>query len=544
MLELDKNRPDPEFYLNMRELNDLCGNKEQKIDVNDLLKLDSDRCEILQSVKLKVKPPNNEKVVFKVDKRRFMEETLLRTNEILSEKVEKAKTVIVEFSSPNIAKPFHVGHLRSTIIGNFLSNLNEHLGHRVHRLNYLGDWGTQFGYLNVGVDLKGFTENEIQAKPIEKLYEAYVYANQMSEKDPEIHKKAMEIFKNLESGSYDKLERWNSYKKFTVDELTRLYERLNVHFDEYHWESMYGINAVQNVVRQLSDTGVLSDSEDGRKIAKVGDRVVPVVKSDGTTLYLTRDIAAYIDRYEKFNFDEIYYIVDNGQNDHFTALFNIIQQLKLPFAGRGTHIKFGRINGMSTRKGSAIFLKDILDEARDIMYEKQVQSATTKIDISNTNEASTDILGTSAIIINDLKQRRNNQYTFNWDNALQTNGDSGIKLQYTHCRLCSLEENSGASIANDVNVDFLQEPEAVSVVIELGKFPEAIARAHKTQEACVIVNYLFSLCNTTSKALKKLNIKQEPNEERKSQRQLLFNRVKLTLNVGMRILGLKPLTRM
>lgn len=374
MLELDKNRLDPEYYLNIRDLNEVCG-KETKIDVNDLLKLDENRCELLQAVKLKVKPPSNEKVVFKVDRKKFMQETLERTSDILSEQSKQKKTVIVEFSSPNIAKPFHVGHLRSTIIGNFLSNLNEHLGHKVHRINYLGDWGTQFGYLNVGVEMKGFTETDIQANPIEKLYEAYVHANQASEQDPGIHEKAMAIFRELEDGSYKNIERWNSYKRFTVEELTRLYERLGVRFSDYHWESMYGINSVTKVVKRLMEQGVLQDEKDGRKIAKVGERRVPVVKSDGTTLYLTRDIAAYMDRYEKFKFDEAFYVVDNGQNDHFTALFNIIQQLNVPYAGRGVHIKFGRIKGMSTRKGSAIFLKDILDEAKDIMKQKQTQSA-------------------------------------------------------------------------------------------------------------------------------------------------------------------------
>lgn len=358
----------------MRDLNELCG-KQTKIDVNDLLKLDSNKCELLQGVKLKIKPPSNEKVVFRVDRKRFMHETLERMNDILSEKSKQKKTVIVEFSSPNIAKPFHVGHLRSTIIGNFVSNINEHLGHKVYRINYLGDWGTQFGYLNVGVEMKGFTEADIKASPIEKLYEAYVHANQASEQDPVIHEKAMGIFRELENGTYENIERWNMYKQFTVNELTRLYDRLGVRFSDYHWESMYGINSVLNVVQELMKQGVLFDEKDGRKVAKVGDRRVPVVKSDGTTLYLTRDIAAYMDRYEKFKFDEVFYVVDNGQNDHFTALFNIIQQLNVPYAGRGMHIKFGRIKGMSTRKGSAIFLKDILDEAKDIMQQKQTQSA-------------------------------------------------------------------------------------------------------------------------------------------------------------------------
>lgn len=373
MLELDKSRLDAEFYLSMRDLQQLCG-KSKLVEVNDLLVLDKQKDDILQGVKLKVKPPKNEKIVFKVDRKKLVEETLSGQVEGKTIVNGPKKSVIVEFSSPNIAKPFHVGHLRSTIIGNFLSNLNHFLGHNVTRINYLGDWGTQFGYLNLGVEMKGLSDDEIRKNPIEKLYEAYVTANQAAITDNSIHEKAKSIFLDLENGNYKDLKRWEMYRHFTVEELTHLYDRLGVKFDEYHWESMYGLNIIKDILNQLETQKVLYTESDGRKVAKYGERVVPIVKSDGSTLYLTRDIAAYMDRYQKFKFDEIYYVVDNGQNDHFTALFNIISQLQLPYADRGKHIKFGRIKGMSTRKGNAVFLKDILDEAKDIMKEKQVQS--------------------------------------------------------------------------------------------------------------------------------------------------------------------------
>lgn len=345
------------------------------VEVNDLLALDKKgRDNILHGVKLKIKPPHNEKIVFKVDRTKLIEEVFSNPCEKPFLETDKPKNVIVEFSSPNIAKPFHVGHLRSTIIGNFIANLNWFLGHNVTRLNYLGDWGTQFGYLNLGVKLKGFTDQDIEEKPIERLYEAYVAANTAGEQDPEIHEKAKLIFRDLENGSFRDLAQWEQYRRFTVDELVHLYDRLNVNYDEYHWESMYGQSAVVDVITQMKTAGVLQNEPDGRLVAVVQGRRVPVVKSDGTTLYLTRDIAAFKDRFDRYNFDEMFYVVDNGQNDHFTALFSIVEQMKLDCSGRGKHIKFGRIKGMSTRKGTVVFLKDILDEAKEIMKEKQIQS--------------------------------------------------------------------------------------------------------------------------------------------------------------------------
>lgn len=372
LLELDKTRPDPEFYIGLRDISREVGSS---VEVSNLLQLDKlGRDSVLQSVKLKIKPPQNEKIVFKIDRTRLIEEVFANSCQKPLLETNDPKRVVVEFSSPNIAKPFHVGHLRSTIIGNFISNLNVFLGHQVTRLNYLGDWGTQFGYLNLGVELKQFSDEAIQRSPIERLYEAYVAANAAGEKDPKIHEQAKAIFRDLENGSFKDLARWEQYRRYTVDELTSLYERINVRYDDYHWESMYGRDAIEGIISEMVASGVLQSESDSRLVATVAGGQVPVIKSDGTTLYLTRDIAAFKDRFERYGFDEMLYIVENGQNNHFTALFSIVEQMKLPCSGRGKHIKFGRIKGMSTRKGTVVFLRDILDEARDIMREKQALS--------------------------------------------------------------------------------------------------------------------------------------------------------------------------
>ncbi|XP_061396984.1 probable arginine--tRNA ligase, mitochondrial [Musca vetustissima] len=455
--------------------------------------------------------------------------------------------MVFEYSSPNIAKPFHVGHLRSTIIGNVLANLHQNLGYQVTKMNYLGDWGTQFGLLQVGVELLQATDEQIQNAPIETLYKAYVRANKEAIVDATIADKAREYFHQLESGnqSPDVIRQWQKYREYTIQELQTVYQRLGVTFDIYDWESMYSQQHITDVLQALDARNLLLPEKDGRKVVEVDKRRVPIIKSDGSTLYLTRDIAALLDRWQRFNFEQIFYIVENGQTDHFKALFQTTSRLKEDLdISKLKHVKFGRIHGMSTRKGQAVFLKDLLDEARDRMLEKQAQSPTTKVDVDSNEVA--DILGVSAVIINDLKQRRQRDYEFNWDKALQMNGDTGVKLQYTHCRLYSLmEQNQNINLDNiEITYNHLQDPEALDLLNEISKYPQILWQAKEQLEACILVNYLFGLCNSTSRALKKLPIKSETDVRKQQHRLLLFNTAKDILKQGMMILGLKPLNQM
>ncbi|XP_014098389.2 probable arginine--tRNA ligase, mitochondrial [Bactrocera oleae] len=459
--------------------------------------------------------------------------------------------VVFDYSSPNIAKPFHVGHLRSTIIGNVLSNLHQHLGYRVTRINYLGDWGTQFGMLHLGVQMLGITNEQMRSKPIETLYSAYVAANTLAKTDANITEKARECFTNLENGTDAELARqWQEYRKYTVTELEQVYARLGVHFDQYDWESQYSQRQISDVLERLQEQALLLDESDGRKVVKVDGRRIPVVKSDGSSLYLTRDIAAVLDRFRRYNFERMYYVVDNGQADHFNALFKTTAALTTDISlDRMVHIKFGRIHGMSTRSGKVVFLRDVLDEARDLMLEKQLQSATTKVELSSSSsdyKTIADVLGVSAVITNDLKQRRQRDYDFDWKKALQVNGDTGIKLQYTHCRLHSLLQNLKHIDTSNCKVDVAQlsEPEAQNLLHEIARFDQALWMSKKQLEVCILVNHLFTLCNSTSRALKRLNVKNEDCLSKQQNRLLLFSAAKRNLNTGMRILGLRPLEQM
>lgn len=313
-------------------------------------------------------------LIYKLPKMQFLANALTG-DPFASIASEQRQKIIVEFSSPNIAKPFHVGHLRSTIIGNFIANLFKAFQNDVVRLNYLGDWGTQFGYLAIGMEMAQCTDRELKENPIHHLYHAYVQANKLGETDPSVADRARNIFLDLENGRTENLCKWKSYRSYTVAELKGVYERLGVEFDEYCWESDYKKTNIDNCLNRMVEKGVLEIDEEGKLVTRTeAGRCVPIVKSDGTTLYLARDVAALNDRAQRHHFHRMIYVVDHGQSDHFQALFDIGRRMQVTGIDGAQHIKFGRIQGMSTRRGNVVFLKDILDEARDVMQQKQVES--------------------------------------------------------------------------------------------------------------------------------------------------------------------------
>ncbi|KAK5642692.1 hypothetical protein RI129_008859 [Pyrocoelia pectoralis] len=483
--------------------------------INDILKIQPD--DIIKNIHC-VKDSTNRKISFEINRDIFVKDVI--ENCAIPDISQTSKNIVIEYSSPNIAKPFHVGHLRSTIIGNFLANLHSYLNHNVTRLNYLGDWGTQFGFIRVGVNKLNFTDSDIKQNPTQLLYESYVHANQLAESDPTISELARDYFAKLENGSVSDLEVWQSYINYTISDLRATYDRLGVQFDEYNYESMYNATHIKSVLDVLLNKKLLKVDTDGKQTVKVNDRNICLIKSDGSTLYLTRDLAAAIDRFKKYNFDQMYYVVENGQNDHFNALKGLLHCMDLPWSDRIKHIKFGRIHGMSTRKGKVVFLRDLLNEIQELMSEKQMKSPNTKVPI--TDGEISDILGVSCVIVNDLKQRRQKDYTFSWDQALQNSGAVPV-------RICKPE--------------FLEQSNVTALVRELARFPDILYKAQSQMESCMLVTYLFHLCNNINRVFKTLQVKdQEP--ELASQRLLLFSSARDVLGQGMRILGLKPLTKM
>lgn len=364
----------PELYLHVRQLRNIVGLQAASASPpsTDFVKtvlaagLCSESIDRTSHIASK-----SELLVFIINENYFAKETLSpSTTDLIDEPTQK---IVVEFSSPNIAKPFHVGHLRSTIIGNVISNLYQAFGHDVVRINYLGDWGTQFGLLKIGMDAAGYTEAQIKENPIKYLFEAYVLGNKLAEDDATNYEKAREIFCNLENGSQEDLKEWTAYREYTVTELAAVYARLGIRFDEYAWESQYSKQKITDCLDSMAEKCLLTDT-DGKQTIKIGDSDVTMLKSDGSTMYLTRDVAAIMDRQRRHKYDKMLYVVENGQHLHFVQLFEIVSRLDVENVAGLQHIKFGRINKMSTRKGTVIFLKDILDEARNISMEIQLNA--------------------------------------------------------------------------------------------------------------------------------------------------------------------------
>ncbi|XP_029984302.1 putative arginine--tRNA ligase, mitochondrial [Sphaeramia orbicularis] len=456
----------------------------------------------------------------------------------------KRGTTLVEYSSPNIAKKFHAGHLRSTIIGNFIANLKQALGYDVIRMNYLGDWGMQFGLLGAGFSQFG-SQEKLKQNPLQHLFEVYVQVNKEAEQNENMRLAARDFFRQLERRESEAVSLWQQFREITVEEYQHVYKRLGVHFDIYSGESFHQDRA-QEVLQQLQTGGLLKTTEKGTGVVDVspaGDmsNVCTVLRSDGTTLYITRDIAAAIDRKEKYYFDEMIYVTDKSQANHFQQLFQILLKMGHPWADRCLHVPFGLVQGMKTRTGDVVFLEDVLDEARARMLHNMSQSKTTK-EMDNPEDTAEKV-GISALIVQDFKGPLFSDYKFDWDRILQAQGDTGVFLQYSHARLCSLirrnEELKGATF----DPSLLLEQSSITIVQHLLRYDEVLYQSAQDLQPKHLVNFLLKLCHLIASAHRELPVKGSP-EEVAQARIRLFAGACSVLAGGMRILGIIPVEKM
>ncbi|NWI96610.1 SYRM protein, partial [Pitta sordida] len=456
---------------------------------------------------------------------------------------------VIEFSSPNIAKKFHIGHLRSTIIGNFIANLKVALGHEVVRMNYLGDWGMQFGLLGVGFQSFGNKE-KLKSSPLQHLFEVYVQINKAAE-DENTKKLAKDFFRKLEEHDEQTLSLWKQFRDFSIEEYIRIYKRLGVHFDEYSGESFYQEKA-QEVLKMLEDKGLLQKTIKGTGIVDLSEKkdlslVSTVMRSDGTSLYITRqvspalDLAAAIDRMNKHSCDAMIYVTDKSQSNHFQHLFQILKLMGYDWAERCQHVSFGLVQGMKTRRGEVIFLEDVLNEVRSRMLQNMTSAKTTK-ELQDPVETAEKV-GLAALIIQDFRGLLSSDYQFSWDRALQSRGDTGVFLQYTHARLHSLEQMHGNTPLTEVNVACLQEPDAISVLQHLLRYDEVLYRSSQDLQPKHIVSYLLTLSHLAAVAHKTLPVKGSAPEVAQA-RLCLFQAARSVLANGMKLLGITPVTQM
>ena len=402
----------------------------------------------------------------------------------------KGKNLVIEYSSPNVAKPFGMGHLRSTVIGQALNNISKKCGYNVTSINYLGDYGTQFGKLIYAYKKWG-NEEALKESPLDELKRVYVKFHEESEKDPSLDDEGRMWFKKLEENDEEALKLWEYFKEVSIKEFQKTYDLLNINkFDSYEGESYYK-DKMQPVIDELESKNLLKISE-GATIIELDGLIPALIKrSDGASLYITRDIAALLDRKKRYNFDEILYVVGNEQSLHFDQIKQIINKMGYDFANSVKHIGFGMLllNGkrMSTRHGKSIILKDVLDESIELA-QKYILEKNPNID--NINEVSKKI-GVGAVIFNDLKNYRINDIEFNLEDTLRFEGNTGPYLQYTYARINSL-------LSNKQNVEFTYDNIEIdenkwNLVWSLAKFEENIITAKENNDPSIIAKYLLDL---------------------------------------------------
>ncbi|KAM9267600.1 putative arginine--tRNA ligase, mitochondrial isoform 3-T3 [Cariama cristata] len=378
----------------------------------------------------------------------------------------------------------------------------------------------------------------------ELLAKVYVQINKGAE-DENTKKLAKDFFRKLEEHDEQTLSLWKQFRDFSIEEYVRIYKRLGVHFDEYSGESFYQEKS-QEVLKMLEDKGLLQKTIQGTGIVDLSEKkdlssFSTVMRSDGTSLYITRDLAAAIDRMNKHSCDTMIYVTDKSQSNHFQHLFQILKLMGYDWAERCQHVSFGLVQGMKTRRGEVIFLEDVLNEVCSRMLQNMASAKTTK-KIEDPMETAEKV-GLAALIIQDFRGLLSSDYQFSWDRALQSRGDTGVFLQYTHARLHSLEQMHGKEQLTDINVTCLQEPDAISVLQHLLRYDEVLYRSSQDLQPKHIVSYLLTLSHLAAVAHKTLPVKGSAPELAQA-RLCLFQAARSVLANGMKILGITPVTQM
>lgn len=450
------------------------------------------------------------------------------------------KVIFIDYSSPNIAKNFSVGHLRSTVIGNSLKNIYLKRGYKVIGENYLGDWGTQFGKMVVAYKLWG-NDEIIKKNPVSELQKLYVKFHEEVENDPSLEDKARQVFKEMEeNNNQEYLKIWKYFRDESLIEFDKLYKLLNVSFDLNNGEAFYN-NKVNYAIKKLEEKKLLK-IDDGATIINVGDDIPPALirKSDGTTLYLLRDIATIIYRYENYKFNKILYVVGNEQKLHFEQLSRIIKLLGYNF--ELVHINFGLVllNGkkMSTRGGNTAKLVDVLAEAINLAEKNIIEK---NPNLKNIKKTSTDI-GVGAVIFNDLKNERTLDIDFSLDNMLKFEGQTGPYLQYTSVRINSILKSVKFNL-KDVNFQNYNDELKFEIVKQISLFGENIDKAIINNMPSVVARYLLNLSQLFNKLYASQRFIVEDKQVLASNL-LLLNSVKEILNEGLRLLGINHLEEM
>lgn len=453
--------------------------------------------------------------------------------------IGEGKNIPIDMSSPNIAKPMSMGHLRSTVIGNALSNIVTKLGFEPVRINHLGDWGTQFGRLITAYKLWG-EEDKVRANPIKELNELYIHFHEVLETQPELEDIGREWFKKLEDGDQEANELWRWFRDESLNEFNKVYDRLGVTFDSYNGESFYN-DKMDEIVEILEEKGLLVEDQGAQvvRLEEVDLKPALIKKQDGATLYITRDLAAALFRKRNYEFEQSLYVVGQDQIYHFTQLKAVLSKMGYEWEEDIHHISFGLISidgeKMSTRRGKVILLEEVLDEA--------VLRASNQINEKNpglaNKEEVAEQVGVGAVVFHDLQHDRRNNFNFNLDEIVQFEGETGPYVQYTRARALSILKRAeiAPSYFDGEKEYSLTDSYSWSVVKLIQSFNSVLDRAYREFEPSIIAKHALSMAQAFNRFYANVRVLDEGPE--KESRLALVYSVALMLEEDLRLLGVQ-----
>ncbi|MCE9676227.1 arginine--tRNA ligase [Paraclostridium bifermentans] len=455
----------------------------------------------------------------------------------------KDKTVVIDFSSPNIAKPFHIGHIRTTVIGNALYKIYDSQGYNTVRVNHLGDYGTQFGKLIVAFKKWGNKE-AVESNPIPELLKLYIQFHDEAEKHPEMEDEARAWFTKLENDDKEAKDLWQWFRDESLKEFSRVYDLLDIEFDSYAGESFYS-DKMDRVIDIIKDKGLLEESE-GTNIVNLEEyNMTPalITKKDGSTLYMTRDLAAALYRKENYDFEKCIYVVGSQQSLHFQQLFKVLELIGFEWAKDMVHVPFGMValeeGTMSTRKGRVVFLESVLRQA----IEKTKETMLAKNpNAENVDEIAKQV-GVGAVVFQELSNSRIKDYTFSWERTLSFEGETGPYVQYTHARCCSVLRKANMDVTADVDYSVLSDADSSEVLKLIASFNDSILAAMRKNEPHIVTRFVLDLAQAFNKFYHDNPILVDDIEVKKA-RVALVAATKQTIENALSILGMGAPERM
>ena len=454
----------------------------------------------------------------------------------------KGAQLPIDMSSPNIAKPMSMGHLRSTVIGNALAEISRKMGYTPVKINHLGDWGTQFGKLIVAYKKWGL-EEAVKANPIKELLRLYVEFHDKAETDTDLEDEARYWFKLLESGNEEAIHLWTWFKTESLHEFQRIYDRLGITFDSYNGEAFYN-DKMDEIVTLLEEKNILT-TERGAQIVKLDDydlNPALIKKSDGATLYMTRDLAAALYRKKRYDFPLSLYVVGNEQSNHFKQLKAVLKEMDYDWADTIHHVPFGLITQggkkLSTRKGKVVLLEDVLNEA---VQQAKDQISGKNPDLENKDEIAEQV-GVGAVVFHDLKNDRLNNFDFTIEEVVQFEGETGPYVQYSRARALSILRKAGKESFLPSDAYTLTDAYSWDVIKLIQEFPQTIERAFSKFEPSYIAKHALHLSQAFNKFYANVRVLEE-HEEKEARLALVFAVTEI-LKEDLRLLGVQAPDKM